>query len=187
MSAMQLPFIPLTLTDARPDLIEELGPDRMPALTPEERANRIATRRRDIQLTKDGESYKYYVKHMPQKNRCLTPDIDPDGTSVRAWKGSLRAWRRCLHEYRDVWKHEQKQQQQQDEEEGDKSEVAPSESMPDLDSDLPASELGDLRLTTPSPAKPTWAQRVVAPTPPPPPPPPKPSWASVVHAAKGST
>ena len=182
MSAMQLPFIPLTLTGVRPDLVDELGPDRMPPLTPEERENRIATRRRDIEQTKNGESYKYYVKHMPKQNRCLTPKIDPDRTSVRSWKGYLRVWRKCLHEYREFWEGESQQQQQpptQDEEEGDKSEVAPSESMPDLDSDLPASELGDSRLTTPSPAKPTWAQRLVAP-----PPQPKPSWASVVHAAQ---
>ena len=180
---MQLPFLPLTLTDARPDLRAELGPDRMPPLTPEERTNRIATRRRDIQVTKNGESYQYYVEHVPKENRCLTPRIDPDKISVRSWKGYLRAWRMCLHEYKEFWDGEQRKQDEE-EEEGNRSEVAPSESMPDLDSDLPASELGDLRLTTPSPAKPTWAQRVVAP---PPSPPPKPSWASVVHAAKGST
>ena len=183
---MQLPFLPLTLTDVRYDLIEELGPDRMPPLTPEERENRIATRRRDIQVTKDGESYKYYVAHVPKEKRCLTPRIDPDKTSVRSWKGYLRAWRMCLHQYKEFWEDERRRQNAEgEEEEGNRSEVAPSESMPDLDSDLPASELGDLRLTTPSPAKPTWAQRVVAPTPPPPPP--KPSWASVVHAAKSST
>ena len=181
---MQLPFLPLTLTDVRYDLIEELGPDRMPPLTPEERENRIATRRRDIQVTKDGESYKYYVEHVPKNKRCLTPRIDPDGTSVRSWKGYLRAWRVCLHQYKEFWESER--QKQNEEDEGDRSEVAPSESMPDLDSDLPLAELEDMRLTTPSPAKPTWAQRVVAP-PPPPTPSAKPSWASVVHASKEST
>lgn len=146
---MQLPFLPLAFIDARPDL---LGTELMPPLTPGERINRIATRRRDIEQTKRGASYEYYIKHVPAEKRMLTPRIDPDKTSVRSWKGKLRAWRLSLHEYREFWEGEQDA----------KSEQAPSESVPDMDSEFSLDELADLRISTPSPPKPSWAAVVHA-------------------------
>jgi len=101
---MQLPFLPLAVTDARPDL---QGTTPLPQLTAEERANRIALRSRDIKETKGGPSYKYYVSHMPEKNRVLTPRINANTTGVRSWKGLLRAWRMRLHIYRAFHEEEE--------------------------------------------------------------------------------
>ena len=75
-------------------------------LEPENRLRRIAFRLKDIEETKKGKSYQFYILHVSEDKRMLTPRIDPDSTSVRSWNGKLRAWRLRLHAYREYWESE---------------------------------------------------------------------------------
>jgi len=152
---MQLPFLPLDPIEARPDL---QGTQPIAVLSPEDRAKRIAKRRRDIALVMRNEPYLWYAQHVRDRADVIpVPQIRVDELGVRSWLGVMREWKRSLHAFR----------QKRSREEETPSEPASDLSMPDLRSDMTPSELDD-------------AMSELSLAPPPSTPPPPLSWASVV-------
>ena len=127
---MQLPFLPLNPIEARPDL---QGTQPIAVLSPEDRAKRIAKRRRDIALVMRNEPYLWYAQNVRDKADPIpVPQIRVDELGVRSWQGIMRQWKRELYAFRE--KHS--------------TEETPSEpesdlSMPDLLSDMAPSERDD--------------------------------------------
>lgn len=153
---MLLPFLPLNPIEARPDL---QGTQPIATLSPEDRAKRIAKRRRDIALVMQNEPYQWYASHVTKRSDAIPiPQIEVDTVGVRAWLAAMRRWKFELYTFRA--KHS-----------------SDDAFVPDLDSDKHSeqdSELGDVRdamerlgmVHTPPPTPP------LGPSPPP-------SWATV--------
>ena len=127
---MQLPLLPLNPIEARPDL---QGTQPIAVLSPEDRAKRIAKRRRDIALVMRNEPYLWYAQNVRDKADLIpVPQIRVDELGVRSWQGIMRQWKRALYAFRE--KHSAEETP---------SEPASDLSMPDLHSDMTPSELDD--------------------------------------------
>jgi len=164
---MQLPFLPLCPTEVYQPKPHLRGTQPREALTPEDRAKRIAKRRRDIELVMRNEPYQWYASHVTNKSEIIpVPRIRVDELGVRSWLGVMRKWKYDLYNYRARHSGE-----------ATPSEPGSDASMPDLDSEL-NSELGDamdhLSIAPSPPATPP-----LAPSPPL-------SWAGVVGGSGGS-
>ncbi len=130
---MQLPFLPLSPIEAYETKPHLWGTQPIAVLSPEDRAKRIAKRRRDIALVMRNEPYLWYAQNVRDKADLIpVPQIRVDELGVRSWQGIMRQWKRELYAFRE--KHSAEETP---------SEPASDLSMPDLRSDMTPSELDD--------------------------------------------